>query len=130
MTLGEFQAMALIASFFPLTFVDKTKEWTEFRVLCLDCDVQIPLDRTRGDVTPAFQQRGYRDVSSLSYHVVAHGLCPDCNVLTTADYTLHSDMTCTAVDRKTGSQLRWRAHRPRPAWHVRLMKKVRSIFSR
>lgn len=129
MTLGEFKAMALIASFFPLQVASQSK-WTEFHVLCNDCSHQIPDDCTRGDVTPAFRQGGYRDASSLSYRVIAHGLCPRCDVLTTADYTLHSDMTCTTVNSKTGVERRFLPERRRLTWYARLMERVRTTFGK
>jgi hypothetical protein len=105
MTLDEFYELPTIMSYFPLTFVSGRQRWTNFEINCADCDKTIPHDKTRGEVAKIFGE-GYRSVK-VDYEVVAHGLCPVCDKMTTARYTLHQDMTLTGHHPKTGEMSRW-----------------------
>jgi len=100
MNRDEFFELPVIMSYFPLTFVSGRQQWTNFEIHCNDCKKLIPRDRTRGEVAKVFGE-GYRTVK-IDYEVVAHGLCPACDKLTTAKYTLHEDMTLTGHHPKTG----------------------------
>ncbi len=106
MTLDEFYEMPTIMSCFPLTFVSGRQRWTNFAINCADCDRPIPQDKTRGEVSKVFGE-GYRSVK-VDYEVVAFGLCPTCDKLTKARYTLHEDMTLTGHHPKTGEMSRWK----------------------
>jgi hypothetical protein len=106
MTLDEFHELPTIMSYFPLTFVSGRQRWTNFELNCSDCDRVIPHDATRGEVSKLFGG-GYRSVK-VDYEVVAYGLCPACDKLTTARYTLHEDMTLTGHHPKTGEAARWK----------------------
>lgn len=105
MTLDEFHALPVVMTFFPLTFGSGKQKWTQFQVHCNDCDRVIPKDQTRGTVELA-PWGNYR-LMSTRYEVIAHGLCPGCNRLTTAHYILHEDMTLTGIHPKTGEMARW-----------------------
>jgi hypothetical protein len=105
MTLEEFYELPTIMSYFPLTFVSGRQKWTNFEISCNECKKPIPQDKTRGEVAKLFGE-GYRSVK-VDYEVVAHGLCPYCDKLTTARYTLHEDMTLTGHHPKTREMSRW-----------------------
>lgn len=98
MTREEFYAMPTIATYFPLTFEGK-KRWETFVVTCGRCEKDVGPDDTRGYVVPIYVTRGaYRDAPITAYHVVAQALCSRCALLTTADYTLRSDMSIVGKD--------------------------------
>lgn len=114
MTREEFFQFPAIMSYFPLTFTSGQQKWTEFSLCCNDCKKVIPTDRTRGEVAKVYEG-GYRTVR-VAYEVTARGLCPDCNRLTFARYTLHSDMTLTGYHPETGEMSTWKA-RKRTTWN-------------
>ena len=109
MTRDEFFQFPAIMSYFPLTFTSGQQKWTEFSLRCNDCHRFIPSDMTRGEVAKVFED-GYRTVK-VAYEVSAHGLCPACDTLTSAQYTLHSDMTLTGYHPETGEMSTWKARK-------------------
>lgn len=112
MTLDEFNALPVIMSFFPLTFITGNQRWTKFSVACNNCRSHVPTELTRGHVDQ--EVLGDYRINTVDYRVTAHALCPACNKLTTALYTLHEDMTisehhsrtrCRSADVSLGSML-------------------------
>lgn len=99
MTRDEFEQMAILSSFFPLTFVTGRQMFTRLTIVCNSCSRVIPDDRLHGSIAPV--QDGYRSVIH-AYQVEASGLCPTCDMLTHGSYTLRDDMTVTDIHVVTG----------------------------
>lgn len=129
MTVDEFHALPTVMSYFPLTFVVGKQQWTSFAVHCNDCNRLIPEDSTRGHVSKAYNG-GYRSVK-VDYEVVAHGLCPTCERMTTAEYTLHDDMTFTGRNPLTGEETTWEMRadpQETPSRWKRLVARWKTMF--
>ena len=98
-TLEEFEALPAIMASFPLTFKSGRQRWTNFEVCCNACKRPVERNRTRGAVecetTFADPYRGGK--SFTEYHIVAHALCPVCDKLTTAIYSLDENMVCSEI---------------------------------
>ncbi len=106
MTYEEFWKLPTIKSYFPLNYASGNN-WVSFKVKCHQCGKFVSNHRTRGVVTSLFNGN-YRKVN-IDYEVVAHGLCHACDVITTAKYILHEDMTMSGRDPDTGKMNRWKA---------------------
>lgn len=93
MTYEEFLNLSIIKDSFPLKYLSGT-QYKKFTIYCNDCKKEILQDNIRGLVYKRIIGN-YRD-SAFEYYIVAHGLCLNCNKLSTLECTIRDNFSITS----------------------------------
>jgi hypothetical protein len=100
MTLEEFRQLPQLSKSFPLVF-ESGATWRQITARCAKCNVKLPDESLRGEVTRPF--RNIFTIDALAY-------CQKCEGLTTIRYNLTPDLGLSGKSPVTGEWARWEPH--------------------